>query len=275
LLFGLVTFTWALSGALSLNPWNWSPSSAPTEQQQHAVSGGPLKLDLLTFDRVRESVQQITESFAPKELEVVQFQGEPYFMAYRAPSPRTADQWRNTDLTAFLSTQLALEHRLVSVTNPAAGAFVRFDSESVLAAARQAMAYVAIAEAVWLDEYDSYYRSRYDARPLPVLRVRYSDPDETWLYLNPQNGTIAMRQQRLSRLNRWLYNGLHSFDFEFLLSRRPLWDVVVIVLSIGGILVSGIVMVPIWRRLRRHGRRITGKTRLAQIRTRSQEYTAD
>ena len=76
------------------------------------------------------------------------------------------------------------------------------------------------------------------ALSLPVLRVRYADPQRTWLYFDPRHGVIAKKEERLTRLNRWLYHGFHSFDFPFLYYRRPLWDIVVIVLSIGGIALS-------------------------------------
>ena len=93
--------------------------------------------------------------------------------------------------------------------------------------------------------------------PLPVLRVRYDDSQGTWLYFDPSGGTIARKQERLTRLNRWLYHGLHSLDFAFLYYRRPVWDVVVIGLSLGGIALSATTLVPAWRRLRRHARRWT------------------
>ena len=64
------------------------------------------------------------------------------------------------------------------------------------------------------------------------------DPQQTWLYFDPKRGTIARKEERLTRLNRWLYHGLHSLDFPFLYYRRPLWDIVVIVLSLGGIVLS-------------------------------------
>jgi len=89
-----------------------------------------------------------------------------------------------------------------------------------------------------------------------VLRVRYDDPQRTWLYFDPHRGAIARKEERLTRLNRWLYHGLHSLDFPFLYYRRPLWDVVVILLSLGGIAVSMTSLMQGWRRLRRHGRRI-------------------
>jgi len=55
-------------------------------------------------------------------------------------------------------------------------------------------------------------------------------------------------------LRRWLYQGLHSLDFPFLYFRRPLWDIVAIVLSIGGAVLSVTTMLPALRRFRRLGR---------------------
>jgi hypothetical protein len=60
------------------------------------------------------------------------------------------------------------------------------------------------------------------------------------------------------RLNRWLYHGLHSLDFPFLYTRRPLWDLVVIVLSLGGIAISVTSAPQAWRRLRRHATSLSG-----------------
>ena len=43
---------------------------------------------------------------------------------------------------------------------------------------------------------------------------------------------------------------LHSWDWLPLLERRPLWDVLLIVLSLGGLLLSATGVVVGWRRLR-------------------------
>jgi len=61
---------------------------------------------------------------------------------------------------------------------------------------------------------------------------------------------------RLSRANRWLYHGLHSLDFPILHTRRPLWDIVVIALSLGGLVVSATTLVPAGHRLKRHWSRL-------------------
>ena len=115
----------------------------------------------------------------------------------------------------------------------------------------------AVDDAAWLEDYDDYYYARYHALPLPVLRLRFGDPQQTWLYVDPQRGMILRKEERLTRLNRWLYHGLHNLDFRFLYHRRPLWDIVVILLSLGGIVLSVSSMAQGWHRLRRHARRLT------------------
>ena len=122
------------------------------------------------------------------------------------------------------------------------------------AVARAAMPGVPVQDATWLNQYDSYYYSQDGTRPLPVLRVRFNDAQRTWLYLNPQHGQMTRTESR-SRLNRWLYKGLHDLDFPFLVYRRPAWDIVVIGLSLGGILLSITTLLPAFRRLRRHASR--------------------
>lgn len=111
-----------------------------------------------------------------------------------------------------------------------------------------------IEDSAWLNEYDSYYYNQDGLRSLPVLRVRYADTQSTWLYLDPQHGTTS-KQDRTNRLNRWLYHGFLSLDFPFLYYKRPLWDIVVVFFSIGGIVLSATTLVPAWRRLVRHARR--------------------
>jgi hypothetical protein len=45
---------------------------------------------------------------------------------------------------------------------------------------------------------------------------------------------------RLNRLERWLYSGLHKFDFRILYEYRPAWDIVMLVLCLGGLAASTI-----------------------------------
>jgi hypothetical protein len=234
LLFGLTTFTWIFSGMLSMDPWDWHPGNSPTRQQRETMSGGPLGLEGLDLDSLRAAIvgltsappvrQDLAGNSSLKEIDVVQFLGEPFYAA---------------------------DGKLISARGTDRNVFREFDHTAIQVAVRSALPDVAVDDAVWLDQYDAYYYDRRGRLPLPVLRVRYADDQRTWLYADPREGAIVQKEERWSRVNRWLYHGLHSLDFPFLYYRRPLWDVVVIVLSIGGIASSVTIVLPAARRLRR------------------------
>lgn len=223
LVFGVTTITWVFSGLLSMDPWDWSPSTAPTRAQRDAVSQGPLHPADVSMAHLQKGLAAF--GFAtPREIDIIRFRGHHYLRA-------TAG--------------------LVALDSTAQGPDQQFHADDMLGAARDAMPGVAIEGVFWMTEYDAYYYSRDGQLSLPVLRVRYSDPQRTWLYLDPSRGAIVRKEERMSRLNRWLYHGLHSLDFPFLYYRRPLWDVVVIILSLGGIALSVTTMWAAYRRVRR------------------------
>ncbi|MSO51799.1 MAG: hypothetical protein EXQ51_05180 [Acidobacteria bacterium] len=85
-----------------------------------------------------------------------------------------------------------------------------------------------------------------------MFRVKFDDPEATWLYADPRSGSLVAKEERLSRVERWLYQGLHSLDFPFLYYSRPAWDAVVIALSAGGFVISLTAVVLGWRRVRRN-----------------------
>jgi uncharacterized iron-regulated membrane protein len=253
LIFGLVTLTWTYSGLLSMGPFNWFRSPPASQAERDASTGGPLKVDLLTIDSMRAAATAMGPSFALKELESMQFRGEPHWVAYRAPSSAEAAQWMNIGLWPRAA-RPQLEHRYVSAVQPERGAFTSFSREAMPEIAQAAMPGVPIRESAWIEEYDGYYYDPRGTRTLPVLRVRYADANDTWLYLDPGRGGIVQRSGNVSRLRRWLYQGFHSLDFPFLYFKRPLWDIVVIVLSIGGAVLSFTTILPAIRRLRRNVR---------------------
>jgi hypothetical protein len=229
LVFGLAAFTWIFSGLLSMDPWTWSPGTAPTRQQREAVSGGPLELAGVEVETVREAVAALGATPAPAEAEIVQFDSERFL---HAP----------TGLVSLEAVPLRFE---------------RFADEAMMAAARKAVPAAPVEDAVWLEAYDAYYYDRRGGLSLPVLRAKFGDPQATWLYLDPRRGEVVRKEERLSRVNRWLYHGLHSLDFPFLYYRRPLWDIVVVVLSLGGLALSATTLTASWHRLRRHARRLS------------------
>ena len=255
LLFGAITTTWTYSGLLSMGPFNWFSSPGITAQQRDVFTGGPLRLESLTLDTVRAAAMEIGSSFRSshgggflKELELTQFRGEPYWLGYRAPSAEEAAQWMHTGLLPR-ARRPRLEHRYVSAVEPEKGTFARFDEprfgeRSRLELARAAMPDVPIEDASWLNEYDAHYYDVRGSRPLPVLGVQYADANRTWLYVDPTRGAIVQRTDDTRRLRRWLYQGLHSLDFPGLYYKRPLWDIVVIGLRIGGLALSATTLLP-------------------------------
>lgn len=253
LVFGLFACTWALSGALSLTPFAFLQAKPPTRAQRDAVTGGPIDLTPLTIERIRAAASAVNRSFAAKELDFFQFRGEPYFIAYAPPSQSESPPWRNSDIAAATALNIDRSFVMVSVLRPDAGVFRSFERQTMWDVAKAAMPNVPVEDAAWINEYDAYYYSQEGAKPLPVLRVRYGDAHRTWLYLDPQRGSMT-RLERSSRWNRWLYHGFHSLDFPFLYYKRPLWDIVVIVLSIGGVAISVTSALPAWRRILRWSR---------------------
>jgi hypothetical protein len=216
----------------------------------------------VTLERLRGALRALSAAFIPKELEVASFQGQPFVTAYRPSTQRRARAWLNTDYPAFIE-PVMLERQMVLVSSPETTLFTRFAADAVMEVARHAMPGANLTEAVWLNEYDAYYYDRDRVLALPVLRARYDDEVETWLYIDPSKGAIVQKEERRTRLERWLYHGLHSLDFPFLYAKRPLWDVVLVVLSVGGAVLSVASVAPAWRRLRRHALRRRGHGRSA------------
>jgi hypothetical protein len=163
-----------------------------------------------------------------KEIELIQFMDAPFYRAQDATG-------RTLLLTADRGPVLK----------------EGFTEPELRAAASAAMRDARVQEAVWLTGYDSYYYDRAGERPLPVLRVKYADADQTWLYFSSRDGAIVQRETASGRPVRWLYHGLHSLDFPGLYEAGWLWDAVIITLSIGGLLLSLTSVIVGWRFLRR------------------------
>ncbi|MFZ2297916.1 MAG: PepSY domain-containing protein, partial [Aquabacterium sp.] len=107
-----------------------------------------------------------------------------------------------------------------------------------------------------LTAYDLYYYAREAHtmsggadKPLPILRVAFDDVHATWVHVDPHTGAVLGRTDSCRRTSRWLFAMLHSWDWLPLLERRPLWDIVLIVLSLGGAILSLTGVVIGWRRL--------------------------
>ncbi len=285
LAFGLFSISWILSGMIPITTFpipGWSqvakrvesngegfimgtptvsPASTMTKEMARAITGGPLSLQWLQVENLRKAIARLQERFAPKELELIQFRGEPWFLAYRPPATKEeAAHWNTNNAINLVNLPQDNPHLFVSIRHPENGVMTSFSKEVMEQASREAMPNVPVIDSEWLTAYDNYYHQtttsfelgrHKPAYVLPVLRVRYNDENQTWLYFTPSLGQMVKFDKR-DRANRWLYYGFHAMDWPGLFERRPLWDIVMIALLAGLAAISVTTLLPALRRLKRH-----------------------
>lgn len=234
LVFGVVTFTFLFSGLLSMVPFNWSPGNGPDPTQALLIRGSRLSLDQFGLYPA-DALTQFQTEFRPSEMELRQFLGAPFYIAYEPPKdPSSIDAVVST----YGSTGASLKSLLVNGAGDVTQLGELFNAEELLDAARAVMPDFKVTEAAWLTEYDSYYYGKGGDRRLPVLRVTFDDPDVTAFYLDAHDGQLVQTEVRRTRMERWLYHGFHSLDFPWVYQTAWAWYPLVIGLSIGGFLLS-------------------------------------
>lgn len=285
LIFGLFSISWILSGMIPITTFpvpGWeqvakrvesngegfimgnptvSPRSTMTKEMARAITGGPMNLQPFQIGSMLDALGKIQDKFAPKEVDLIQFRGEPYFLAYQPPTSQSeAERWNTNNAINAVNLPQDNPHLFVSVRHPENGAMKSFSKEVMEQASREAMPNVPVIDSQWLTNYDDYYHQtttsfelgrHKPAYVLPVLRVRYNDENQTWLYFTPSLAQMVKFDKR-DRANRWFYYGLHVMDFPGLFNRRPLWDLVTISLLAGLAAISITTLLPAFRRLKRH-----------------------
>ena len=285
LIFGLFSISWILSGMIPISTFpipGWtdvskrvesngegfimgtpvvSPRSTMTKEMARAITGGPLNLPRLQLDNIRNAIAKIQERYAPKEIEIIQFRGEAYLLAYQPPkSKEEAEHWTTNNAINAVNLPQDNPHLFVSIDHPENGVTTSFSKEVMEQASREAMPNVPVLDSEWLTHNDDYYHQtttsfelgrHKPAYVLPVLRVRYRDENQTWLYFTPSLAQMVKFDKR-DRANRWLYYGLHVMDWPGIFNRRPLWDILTIALLAGLAAVSITTLLPAFRRLKRH-----------------------
>jgi hypothetical protein len=237
LFFGVVATTWAFSGLLSMGPFpimnrlTELTVPAPADGRSTgrrgdgqglsiALQGGrALALSAYASRTPREAIAALP-GFDVKEIAWTSFAGEPLYLATNGRG----------------------ETRLVPMTGEPK---TTLDADAVVRIVRDALG--ASADVRMLNQYDAYYLDRNRERPLPVVYAHVNDAVGTRYYVDPGTGTVVHQYSARGWVNRWLYHGLHSLDFPWLYNYRPLWDIVVIGLMLGGtaLCVTSIVMT--WR----------------------------
>ncbi|WP_234196823.1 PepSY domain-containing protein [Pseudacidovorax sp. NFM-22] len=226
LLFGAVTLTWIFSGLMSMNPWRLFDTGA-----------APLRV---------QALQGIGLQPAPGE-------AAPAALLAAAGAGTRELRW-----TPVLGTPVVQAHGALGAPRllKAVDASSHVVDEVRLHAAIAGLLPAPLFRVERLQAYDFHYYDRAAhtmtggaERPLPVLRAVFGDAQHSWVHIDPATGAVLGRSDSGRRASRWLFALLHSWDWLPLLDRRPLWDVLLVALSLGGALVSVTGVVIGWRRL--------------------------
>ena len=233
LAFGIVTATWAFSGLLSMGPFEFVDRLAGNRAGKPAAvdiasalrGAGDFEIASYSAKGPADAIASLGEGFQARELEFTRFGGE----------------------AVYIATDGAGATRIVPVHGATRSEFA---SDQVMNIVRKA-AGGALAELRVLRQYDAYYLDRTGRRPLPVVYARLNGESETRYYIDVKTGEVAGTYNSGNWVNRWLYHGLHSLDFPWLYNHRPLWDIIVIGLMLGGTAVCVTSLVLTWRVVKR------------------------
>ena len=257
MVFGLFTLTFAFSGLLSMEPYSWTNAEG-LRPQPVAFTGGAL--DFAAYPKVEPAAwTRVTEGRGIKEVDFMRMQGGHYYLVRPTPDPDITAKRRERLHQPYDVSGRAEPDTLLIAADTMTVKHEPFSADSIVSSLQAAYPDTPIIEQTLLTEYDDYYYSRGNVTPLPVLRVKFDDPMQTWVYVDPATSRPLAAIHRLNRVERWLFNGLHSLDFSFLYSSRPLWDIVMLALLGGGLVSSALgLFLGIGRIRRATGRTLAG-----------------
>jgi hypothetical protein len=224
LAFGIATATYAFSGMLSMDPFpSWNDRPAAGQRGGQANIGRALRGVVAPDGYDAKHPSQALEQLADldvRALELTSFDGEAFYLARLAGGGT----------------------RLVPMNGEPRVAFDHDDIVKVVSEATNGRVTVRV-----IDQYDRYYLDRTRRLPLPVILAQLTTGRETRYYIDAHTASVLRAYDSRSWVNRWLYAGLHSLDFPWLYNYRPLWDIVVISLMLGGTALSVTALVLAWR----------------------------
>lgn len=236
MVFGVFTLTFAFSGLLSMEPYEWT-NARGLDMDREVFTGGALSFG--GFPNVEPAVwSRVTEGRGIKEVDFTRIQDGHYYVVRPTPDPDIEAKRRERLHQPYNVTGRAEADRLLVDADTMEVRHEPFSADSLVARLKAAHPDVPIVEQQMLSDYDDYYYSRGNVTPLPVLRVKFDDPMQTWLYVDPSMSQPLALVHRLNRVERWLFNGLHSLDFSFWYNSRPAWDIGMLTLLIGGLVSS-------------------------------------
>ncbi len=207
LLFGLFICTWIFSGWMSMTPFSWTPSTQLNKSEKTKWHKGTFTIDQfsnVTWNNYLKQtkdkpIKEVSFSFFNNNcFTQIKNDNTNYLYCISTPNYTPGLKTYEKSINSF------------SIKNP-------------------------VVNSTLLTEYDNYYYSRHNTKELPVLKINTNS--NTVYYVDLKSTSIKYKCATKNKIQRWIYHGLHSLDFSFLAWNRPLWDIVLIVLLLGGTIV--------------------------------------
>lgn len=88
-----------------------------------------------------------------------------------------------------------------------------------------------------MQEYDNYYCSTSGKSELPIYRIKANDPDKSIIYVSPTTG-YTRYYNTSGRVKKWIYPAFHSLRFKFFANHPTFRMVLMMILVLGGSIVS-------------------------------------
>ncbi|MFA6162114.1 MAG: PepSY domain-containing protein [Methylobacter sp.] len=251
LIGGTVVLSWAISGFVDTNPGKIFTPANPSRQEVTRYLGSELPEVMRNW----QPVLPVLLATAVDGADIVEL------------------GWRRLGGDAVLLAHTRDGQRLPQSLD---GAVPRFSDRALLAAVLRVAGNTQVDTREVLTEYDNYYYPRHHQslveKPLPILLVKMADDTGTRFYLDPQDGKLIAKLDRSGRVLRWLYSGLHHWDFGWLY-HRPIWDVWMMTWVLFGLVLGASSLVVGWRLLKKTfapkkrvgSRRRTGRRYVAEI----------
>lgn len=227
--FGLFASTWLFSGALSLSPFHWADDGTPDTRMRRALYAAPKQK---AAPDIHAAYTLCSRELELRELELTRFAGGLYAVCMAERETRIVDLAAPTEVMRALPT----------------------DTLRTLAAD---LAGGRAHDSLVQHAYDAYHYPTHgdpDAA-LPYVRVSVHDEAASTYYLDPARARLLGKHTRRTRLERWLYHGLHSFDFPALYAQPQLWRVWMLGAMGLGVALSGLGALMAVRRVLRTRRR--------------------
>lgn len=207
LILGVLIVTWGLSGALSLQR---IPHWIIPIEGDYSVSPEKLRGKSFPVDRYKLDYRQLKEAYPDlKQVEWTYYSDLPVYeiiagnrtLMIDASSPEVKDLFLPEEAIARAIKKMYGEDTPFHIS--------------------------------MIDQYDEYYLSTDNTRPLPVYKVEVDNNDRSVYYIDPATGNHKYLNTN-RKVKKWLFSAFHYLNIRWLVERHTLWTIAMWTLCLGG-----------------------------------------